>query len=43
MQRRWTSMAGRDFGAVHNIISTLVLNCDMAPHRTVGMYLYTII
>ncbi|GFW12475.1 ubiquitin carboxyl-terminal hydrolase 24 [Trichonephila clavipes] len=32
--RRWTPMQAQEFGALHITMASLVLSCDLTPHRT---------
>ncbi|KAG1652915.1 Ubiquitin carboxyl-terminal hydrolase 24 [Nymphon striatum] len=32
--RRWSSLRTQEFSALHSAIATLILNCNLKPHRT---------
>ncbi|KAH3849075.1 hypothetical protein DPMN_091464 [Dreissena polymorpha] len=36
ISRRWSSVQSREFGNLHVILATLILNCNVAPYRTIG-------
>ncbi|XP_052274227.1 ubiquitin carboxyl-terminal hydrolase 24-like isoform X2 [Dreissena polymorpha] len=35
ISRRWSSVQSREFGNLHVILATLILNCNVAPYRTI--------
>lgn len=40
--RRWSSVQTRDFGPLHTTLASLILCCDLSPHRTCELDKYPV-